>query len=75
MSCEILEQAVAKAGLDKAKIREAISTMTFDTINGPVKFEGVQNVTTPTSFLQFQDGKAQLVWPPEAATAPYKPRT
>jgi branched-chain amino acid transport system substrate-binding protein len=74
MSCEILQQAVAKAGLDKAKIREAISTMTFDTINGPVKFEGVQNVSTPTSFLQFQDGKAQLVWPPEAATAPYKPR-
>jgi branched-chain amino acid transport system substrate-binding protein len=75
MSCEILQQAVAKAGLDKAKIREAISTMTFDTINGPVKFEGVQNVSTPTSFLQFQDGKAQLVWPPDAATAPYKPRT
>lgn len=74
MSCEILQQAVATAGLDKAKIREAISTMTFDTINGPVKFEGVQNVSTPTSFLQFQDGKAQLVWPPEAATAPYKPR-
>jgi branched-chain amino acid transport system substrate-binding protein len=75
MSCEILQQAVAKAGLDKAKIREAISTMTFDTINGPVKFEGVQNVSTPSSFLQFQDGKAQLVWPPDAATAPYKPRT
>jgi branched-chain amino acid transport system substrate-binding protein len=74
MSCEILQQAVAKAGLDKAKIREAISTTTFDTINGPVKFAGVQNVTTPTSFLQFQDGTAQLVWPPEAATAAYKPR-
>ena len=74
MSCEILQQAVAKAGLDKDKLREAISTMTFDTINGPVKFEGVQNVTTPTSFLQFQDGQAQLIWPPEAATAPYKPR-
>ena len=74
MSCEILQQAVAKAGLDKAKLREAISTTTFDTINGPVKFEGVQNATTPTSFLQFQNGQAQLVWPPEAATAPYKPR-
>jgi branched-chain amino acid transport system substrate-binding protein len=74
MSCEILQQAVAKAGLDKAKLREAISTATFDTINGPVKFEGVQNATTPTSFLQFQSGQAQLVWPPEAATAPYKPR-
>ncbi len=74
MSCEILQQAVAKAGLDKDKLREAIASMTFDTINGPVKFEGVQNVTTPTSFLQFQDGQAQLVWPTEAATAPYKPR-
>ena len=74
MSCEILQQAVAKAGLDKTKLREAISTATFDTINGPVRFEGVQNATTPTSFLQFQDGQAQLVWPPEAATAPYKPR-
>jgi branched-chain amino acid transport system substrate-binding protein len=74
MSCEILQQAVAKAGLDKAKLREAISTATFDTINGPVRFEGVQNATTPTSFLQFQEGQAQLVWPPEAATAPYKPR-
>ena len=74
MSCEILQQAVAKAGLDKHKIREAIASTTFDTINGPVKFEGVQNATTPTSFLQFQDGQAQLVWPPEAATAPYKPR-
>ncbi|HXV23136.1 MAG TPA: amino acid ABC transporter substrate-binding protein [Alphaproteobacteria bacterium] len=74
MSCEILQQAVAKAGLDKDKIRQAIASTTFDTINGPVKFEGVQNVTTPTSFLQFQDGQAQLVWPPESATAPYKPR-
>jgi branched-chain amino acid transport system substrate-binding protein len=43
MSCEILEQAVAKAGLDREKLRQAISTMTFDTINGPVRFQGVQN--------------------------------
>jgi branched-chain amino acid transport system substrate-binding protein len=71
MSCEILQQAVAKAGLDREKIREAIATETFDTINGPVKFEGVQNATTPTAFLQIQNGDAQLVWPPEIATAPF----
>ena len=70
MSCEILQQAVAKAGLDKDKLREAISSTTFDTINGPVKFEGVQNATTPTSFLQFQDGQAQLVWPPRRRRPP-----
>jgi branched-chain amino acid transport system substrate-binding protein len=71
MSCEILQQAVAKAGLDREKLRETIASETFDTINGPVKFDGVQNVTTPTSFLQFQNGEAHLVWPPEGATAQY----
>jgi branched-chain amino acid transport system substrate-binding protein len=74
MSCEILEQAVAKAGLDHDKLREAIANDTFDTINGPVKFDGVSNATTPTSFLQFQGGEAQLVWPESAATAPFQPK-
>jgi len=40
MSLEILQQAVAVAGLDKEKLRAAIASTTFDTINGPVKFEG-----------------------------------
>jgi branched-chain amino acid transport system substrate-binding protein len=75
MSCEILEQAVAKAGLDKEKLRQAISTMTFDTINGPVKFEGVQNAITPTAFLQIQGSELQLVWPKSIATSPFKPKT
>jgi branched-chain amino acid transport system substrate-binding protein len=63
MSCEILEQAVAKAGTDKEKLRQAIASMTFDTINGPVKLQGVQNAITPTAFLQIQGGELQLVWP------------
>ncbi len=74
MSAEILEQAVAKAGLDKDALRETISTETFDTINGPVRFEGVQNVTTPTMFLQFQDGAAQIIHPPEMATSKFRPK-
>jgi branched-chain amino acid transport system substrate-binding protein len=74
MSIEILEQAVKTAGLDKAKIRQAISTETFDTINGPVKFKGVENVITPTMFLQFQKGKAQIVWPASEATAAFEPK-
>src|SRR5208282_5323320 len=36
LSCEIIEQAVAKVGLDHEKIRDEIATSTFDTINGPV---------------------------------------
>ena len=74
MSLEILEQAVKTAGLDKAKLREAISTQTFDTINGPVKFTGVENLSTPTMFLQFQNGEAQIVWPPSEATAQFQPK-
>jgi branched-chain amino acid transport system substrate-binding protein len=74
MSIEILEQAVKTAGLDRAKIRKAISTQTFDTINGPVKFKGVENIITPTMFLQFQKGEAQIVWPDSDATAHFEPK-
>jgi branched-chain amino acid transport system substrate-binding protein len=74
MSIEILEQAVKTAGLDRAKIRKAISTETFDTINGPVKFKGVENIITPTMFLQFQKGEAQIVWPESEATAKFEPK-
>jgi branched-chain amino acid transport system substrate-binding protein len=72
MSCEILAQAVAKVGLDKAKLRNEIATATFDTIDGPVKFDGVSNVSTPTMFLQIQDGKAQIIWPKAEETAPFQ---
>ena len=74
MSVEILEQAVATAGLDKEKLRQAISSTTFDTINGPVRFDGVQNAVTPTMFLQLQAGEIQIVWPPSEATAAYTPK-
>jgi branched-chain amino acid transport system substrate-binding protein len=74
MSIEILEQAVKTAGLDRAKIRKAISTETFDTINGPVKFKGVENIITPTMFLQFQKSEAQIVWPASDATAQFEPK-
>ena len=74
MSVEILEQAVAKAGLDKEALRQVIASTTFDTINGPVRFDGVQNATTPTMFLQIQAGEAQIIWPPDQATANVIPK-
>ena len=74
MSLEILEQAVAKNGLDKEKIRAYVSTTTFDTINGKVKFDGVQNSITPTAFVQYQKGKLQIVWPASIATGKYEPK-
>lgn len=75
MSCEILQEAVAKAGLDKEKLKSVISSETFETINGPVRFEGVQNAITPTAFLEIEDGKIELVWPDSIATAPFKLKT
>jgi branched-chain amino acid transport system substrate-binding protein len=74
MSLEVLEQAVAKAGLDREKLRQTIASDTFETINGKVKFEGVQNTVTPTAFLQFQNGTLQLVWPHSIASAKVKPK-
>ncbi|MGI9333833.1 MAG: amino acid ABC transporter substrate-binding protein [Gammaproteobacteria bacterium] len=69
MSAEILAQAVATAGLDRDKLREAISSGRFETINGPMHFEGVENASTPTAFLQLQSGRMHIVWPPDIATA------
>jgi branched-chain amino acid transport system substrate-binding protein len=74
MSLEILETAVARSGLDKEKIRAAITSGTFETINGQVKFDGVQNAITPTAFVQYQKGKLQIVWPASIATATYAPK-
>lgn len=70
MSAEILQQAVAISGLDHDALRQAIATGSFETINGTVRFDGVENVVTPTAFVQRQDGRMHLVWPPEIATAP-----
>ena len=49
--------------LDKHKLRDH-QHETFDTINGPVKFNGVENATTPASCRS--DQKFQIVWPKES---------
>ena len=72
MSLEILEATVAKTGLDKDKMRAMISKDTIETINGNVRFEGVQNVITPTAFVQTQKGKLQIVWPTALASGQYE---
>lgn len=68
--CEILEQAVTKAGtLNYEKIREAIEKEEFTTAGGPVKFTGRENYRTPAMIDQIQSGEHEIVWPPEFATA------
>jgi len=75
VSCEILEQAVGKAGLDRDRLRAAVAHGTFETVNGTIRFTGVENTVTSTGFLQLQDGELQQVWPPAEATAKYRPKT
>lgn len=75
VSCQILQQAVATAGLDKDKLRQAIAGGKFETINGIVQFKGVENIVTKTGFLELQDGLPQMVWPAADATAPYRKKT
>lgn len=74
MSCQILEQAVSKVGLDRDAIRQTIGHDTFDTVNGPVRFSGVENVATPAGLLQVQGDTMQLIWPPSIATAEFAPK-
>jgi branched-chain amino acid transport system substrate-binding protein len=73
-SAEILQAAVAKAGLNREKIRDVISTDTFDTINGPIRFQGPTNATTPAGYLQIQNGIAELIWPNSIKTADFQPK-
>ena len=74
ISCEILEQAVAKVGLDHEKLREAFAADTFDTINGPVKFTNGENLSIPAGISQIRNGQMEVVWPPEIATAKFEPK-
>ncbi len=75
VSCEILEQAVKTAGLDRTKLRNAIASGSFETINGTVKFTGIENMVTKTGFLQLQKGDPQIVWPESEATAKFAPKS
>ncbi|MFH1122137.1 MAG: amino acid ABC transporter substrate-binding protein [Pseudomonadota bacterium] len=70
VGCEIIEQAIEKAGtLDREKIRDAIATGEFMTINGPIRFTGTENMVTPAMILQYQKGTLEIIWPRETATA------
>jgi branched-chain amino acid transport system substrate-binding protein len=68
--CQVLEQAIEKAGtLDRKKIRDVIAKEEFDTINGKVRFEGKENVVTPSGILQYQKGELEIIWPEKIATS------
>ena len=68
---QILTAAIAKAGsTDHAKIRDAIAATDMTTVIGPVKFRADGTGIVQAAFAQWQNGKQELVWPKEFATAP-----
>ena len=69
---EILTPAVGKVGLDRKAIRDYIASTEHQTIIGPIRFEGSENVGSG-EVGQWQNGEFEVVWPKSIATAPLMP--
>jgi branched-chain amino acid transport system substrate-binding protein len=80
VSVQILANAIERSGtLKKEKIRDAIASTDMMTIMGPIRFEadGTPKMYGPDGKIlaiggmsQWINGKQELVWPPNLATAP-----
>lgn len=70
---EILQAGVAKVGLDRKALRDYIAKTEHKTILGPIRFVGSENVATPGSVSQWQNGEFEVVWPKSIATAALNP--
>ncbi len=74
-SLEVLEQAIAQAGLDRNKVSQVIATGSFGTILGEIKLEN--NLYRDLWWIgQWQDGKFAAVAPADraGASAPVVPK-
>jgi branched-chain amino acid transport system substrate-binding protein len=66
---QILEQAVAKAGLDRKALRDTIANGEFDTVIGKIRFKNGENVSTPGVVSQWLGNEFEVVWPPDRSTS------
>jgi len=66
---QILQQAVARVGLDRKALRDHIARSEFGTLIGPIRFTGSENTSTPGTVGQWQGAEFEVVWPPGRATA------
>lgn len=72
----IIADALSRAkDFTPAGIQKALKETDLMTIMGPIKFEdweGYTNQDKPTTYVvQWQKGKLEVIWPPEAASAKY----
>ena len=72
-SCvQIVANAIEQAGtLDRVAVRDAMAATNMETVMGSVTFnaDGTGNVWNP--LVQWQNGKLELVWPVDHATADF----
>jgi branched-chain amino acid transport system substrate-binding protein len=69
---QIIAAAIEEAGtLDPEAVRDAITAIDVETVMGQVTFneDGTGNVWDP--LMQWQNGKIELVWPKDHATADF----
>jgi branched-chain amino acid transport system substrate-binding protein len=66
---QIMQQAIEKVGLDRKAIRDYLAATEFQTVVGPIRFEGSENITTPGTIGQWEKGEFEVVWPKDRATA------
>jgi branched-chain amino acid transport system substrate-binding protein len=68
---QILAAALTRAGsLDREKVRDAIAATDMTTVIGAVKFRPDGTGIVQAVFDQWINGKQEMVWPKESATAP-----
>ena len=69
---QILAAALGRAGAaDRDKVRDAIAATNMTTVVGPVKFRPDGTGIVQSVFIQWLNGKQELVWPRESATAAF----
>ena len=69
---QILAAAVTRAGsIDREKIRDAIAATDMSTVIGPVKFRPDGTGIVQSVFVQWINGKQELIWPKASATAAF----
>ena len=84
IALEALTKAIEGAGsLDRAKVMATLRGLKYETLHGPLAFsfgvevagKKVDGVGNKAVFpAQGQNGKIEVLWPPEVATAKYRPR-
>ena len=85
IALEALTKAVEQAGsLDRAKVMAVLRNLKYETLHGELKFsfgvevagKKVDGVGNKLVFpAQWQNGKIEVLWPPDLATGKYRPRS